>query len=174
MPFASLDDLFHTGLRDMYYAEKKLLRVLPKMAKAAGHEELAEAFDKHHTETESHVERLEKVFEIIEAKPRAKKCPAMDGLVEEGTEVLEGAEEEAVKDAGLLAAGQAVEHYEIARYGTLIAWAKQMDQSKIADLLMQNLKEEKAAEELLSSLAESVNEIAMSNKEAKEEEGEED
>jgi len=168
MPLTSLDDLFNNGLRDMYYAEKKLLRVLPRMAKASANERLAEAFQNHLAETETQVERLEKVFDLVDQKPRAKKCPAMDGLIEEGNEVLKGAKEENVKDAGLLAAGQAVEHYEIARYGTLIAWAKLMDQGDAADLLAESLEEEKAADELLTTISEQVNETAHSGAEAEE------
>src|SRR5439155_2268409 len=124
-----------------------MIRVLPRMAKASTNNQLAEAFQNHLSETETQVERLEKVFELIDQKPRAKKCPAMDGLIEEGNEVLKGAKEDNVKDAGLLAAGQAVEHYEIARYGTLIAWAKLTDQREAADLLAESLEEEKAADE---------------------------
>src|SRR5207253_10340034 len=128
----------------------------------------AEAFRNHLSETKTQVERLEKVFEIIDQRPRGKKCPAMDGLVEEGSEVMKQAEEDAVKDAGLLAAGQAVEHYEIARYGTLIAWAKLMDQGDAADLLAESLEEEKAADELLTTISEQVNETAHSGAEAEE------
>jgi ferritin-like metal-binding protein YciE len=170
MALASLEDLFHNGLRDMYYAEKKLLSTLPKMAKASANEQLAEAFQNHRSETETQVERLEKVFEIIDQKPRGKKCPAMDGLVAEGSEMMKEAEEDAVKDAGLIAAGQAVEHYEIARYGTLIAWAKQMDQEEAAELLAESLEEEKAADELLNTIAEEVNEAAQSPAEEEEDE----
>ena len=153
MPLTSLDDLFNNGLRDMYYAEKKLLRVLPRMAKASANERLAEAFQNHLAETETQVERLEKVFDLVDQKPRAKKCPAMDGLIEEGNEVLKGAKEENVKDAGLLAAGQAVEHYEIARYGTLIAWADELGRDDVVRLLTTNLNEEKAADKKLSTVA---------------------
>ncbi|MFL5259484.1 MAG: ferritin-like domain-containing protein [Hyphomicrobiales bacterium] len=172
MPLASLDDLFLTGLRDMYYAEKKLLTALPRMAKAAANEQLAEAFQNHRSETEGHVERLEQVFEIIEEKPRGKKCPAMDGLVAEGAEVMKEAKDQAVKDAGLIAAGQAVEHYEIARYGTLVAWAREMEEERAARLLEQTLEEEKKTDQLLNSLSEEVNGAA--NAEEDEEEEDED
>jgi ferritin-like metal-binding protein YciE len=168
MPLASLNDLFHDGLRDMYYAEKKLLRTLPKMAKASSNEQLAEAFQNHRAETEGQVERLEQVFEIISKSPRAKKCEAMDGLVEEGQEIMQEAEDDDVKDAGLIAAGQAVEHYEIARYGTLVAWANRLALSDAASLLEENLAEEKAADQLLNKIAEEVNEAANEAGEAEE------
>ena len=172
MALASLDDLFHTGLRDMYYSEKKLLKVLPRMAKASANEQLSEAFQNHLAETESQVQRLEQVFEIIDQRPRSKKCPAIDGLVEEGSEIMKEAHEDNIKDAGLLAAGQAVEHYEIARYGTLIAWARQMDQQKAAGLLEENLKEEKAADELLTTISEEVNEAAQMDGESEKDDNE--
>lgn len=160
MPLNTLDALFEDTLRDMYYAEKKLVKTLPKMAKKASSEELADAFNSHKTETEGHVERIEKVFEIIGKTARAKKCEAMEGLTKEGDHVMEEADEDGVMDAGLIASAQAVEHYEIARYGTLIAWANQLDLSDAASLLEESLAEEKAADEKLSSLAESVNPMA--------------
>jgi len=140
------------------------------MAKASANEQLAKAFKNHLSETETQVERLEQIFEIIDQRPRGKKCPAMDGLVEEGDEVMKEAKEENVKDAGLLAAGQAVEHYEIARYGTLIAWAKEMDQEQAAELLAESLDEEKAADELLTKIAKEVNPAAQADGEGEEEE----
>ncbi|MGE3876290.1 MAG: ferritin-like domain-containing protein [Parvibaculaceae bacterium] len=160
MPLNTLDALFEDTLRDMYYAEKKLVKTLPKMAKKASSEDLADAFTSHKTETEGHVERIEKVFEILGRPARAKKCEAMEGLAKEGTHVMDEAEEDGVLDAGLIASAQAVEHYEIARYGTLIAWANQLDLKDAVSLLEENLAEEKAADEKLSSIAETVNPMA--------------
>jgi ferritin-like metal-binding protein YciE len=157
MALSTLDDLFYETLRDLYYAEKKLVKALPKLAKKAGNEDLSEAFANHAEETEGHVGRLEEIFKIIGKAARAKKCPAMDGLVEEGNEVIEEAEEDAVKDAGILAAAQAVEHYEIARYGTLVEWAKLLGHDDAVSLLEETLNEEKAADELLTSISEVVN-----------------
>ena len=160
MSLNTLDALFEDGLRDMYYAEKKLVKTLPKMAKKASSEELADAFNFHKTETEGHVERLEKVFEMLGKTARAKKCEAMEGLAKEGSHVMDEAEEDGVMDAGLIASAQAVEHYEIARYGTLVAWANQLDMADAASLLEENLAEEKAADEKLTSIAETVNPMA--------------
>ncbi|ESY72128.1 ferritin-like domain-containing protein [Mesorhizobium sp. M1050] len=157
-----LEDLFLDGLKDLYYAEKKILRTLPKMARAAESEEVTAAFEKHRMETEGHVDRLEEVFEKIGRSARGKTCPAIDGIVEEGSEVLEEYEGAPALDAGLVAAAQAVEHYEIARYGTLIAWAEQMGKRDVADLLNATLKEEMATDEALSRLGEGgVNERAL-------------
>src|ERR1044072_7967462 len=119
----TLDDLFHETLKDIYFAEKKISATLPKMAKAAYSEELKAAFEKHLTETEGQIERLEQVFGIIEQKPQAKTCAAINGITEEGAEIMKEYKGSPALDAGLLAAAQAVEHYEISRYGTLIAWA---------------------------------------------------
>lgn len=157
MPMDSLEALFEDTLRDMYYAEKKLTRILPKMAKKATAEELSEAFTSHAEETEGQVQRIEKVFKLLNKTPRGKKCEALEGLSAEGDHVMEEAEDDGVMDAGLIASAQAVEHYEIARCGALIAWAKQLDMSDAADLLVESLEEEKAADEKLNSLAESVN-----------------
>jgi len=160
MAMDSLDALFEDTLRDMYYAEKKLIKILPKMARKATTEDLAEAFTSHAEETEGHVERLEKIFGMLDKTPRAKKCEALEGLSAEGDHVMEEAEDEGVLDAGLIASAQAVEHYEIARYGALIAWAKQLDMNEAADLLAETLEEEKAADEKLNGLAETVNPMA--------------
>jgi ferritin-like metal-binding protein YciE len=160
MPLNTLDALFEDTLRDMYYAEKKLVRTLPKMAKKATSEDLADAFNTHKTETEGHVERIEKIFEILGKSARAKKCEAMEGLTKEGEHVMEEAEEDGVLDAGLIASAQAVEHYEIARYGTLVAWANQLNMADAAALLEENLSEEKAADEKLTNIAETVNPMA--------------
>jgi ferritin-like metal-binding protein YciE len=151
-----LDDLFLEGLKDIYYAEKKILVALPKMAKAAQSEELSAAFEKHLTETEGQVERLEEVFELIEEKPKGKLCPAIVGIVEEGQEIMKDYKGSPALDAGLLAAAQAVEHYEIARYGTLCAWAKELGMSDASKLLERTLKEEENTDAVLSKLAESV------------------
>ena len=121
-----LDELFHDTLKDIYFAEKKILSTLPKMAKAAQSEELKAAFEKHYTETEGQIERLEKVFAVIEKKPQGKTCAAIVGITDEGAEIMEEYKGSPALDAGLLGAAQAVEHYEISRYGTLIAWAEEM------------------------------------------------
>ena len=161
MALDSLDALFEDTLRDMYYAEKKLTKILPKMAKKATNTELADAFTAHAKETQGQVDRLEKVFKIIDRTPRAKKCEALEGLSAEGDHVMEEAEDDSVLDAGLVATAQAVEHYEIARYGALIAWANQLDLADAADLLEESLAEEKAADEKLSGIADAVNPAAQ-------------
>lgn len=161
MAMNSLDALFEDTLRDMYYAEKKLTKILPKMAKKASSPELADAFKSHAQETEEHVVRLEQVFEIIGKTARAKKCEALEGLSAEGDHVMKEAEEEGVMDAGLIGSAQAVEHYEIARYGALCAWAKQLNLSEVVSLLEETLEEEKAADEKLNGIAETVNETAV-------------
>lgn len=158
----NLDDLFHGLLQDVYYAEKQLLTTLPKMAKKAANKELAKAFLQHRDQTEGQIGRLEQVFEMIEKKPRGKKCDAIVGIIQEGKEVMEEAEDDEVMDAGLIGAAQAAEHYEIARYGTLCAWAKQLGKPQVARLLHQTLEEEKQTDELLTTIAEgSVNKAAM-------------
>lgn len=160
MALDTLDALFEDTLRDMYYAEKKLTRILPRMAKKASSPELADAFTAHATETEGQVGRLEEIFDIIGKAARGKKCEALEGLSKEGDHVMKEAEEEAVLDVGLIASAQAVEHYEIARYGALIAWAKLLNLSKAVDLLEENLAEEKAADEKLNGIAGTVNPMA--------------
>jgi ferritin-like metal-binding protein YciE len=157
----TLEDLFYDTLKDIYFAEKKILVALPKMAKAAHSEELRAAFEKHYEETEGQVERLEQVFEMIEKPARGKTCPAILGLVEEGQEVMKEFKKSDAHDAGLLSGAQAVEHYEISRYGTLIAWAQQMGLTQAANLLKQTLEEEKKTDASLTKLAESsLNEMA--------------
>jgi ferritin-like metal-binding protein YciE len=151
----SLDKLFEETLRDIYYAEKKILKALPKMAKKATSPKLAKAFEMHIGETEGQVDRLEQVFEIIGKTPRGKTCPAIDGIVEEGEEIMKEAEDDTVRDAGMLAAAQAVEHYEITRYGTLRSWAAKLGMNDAAKLLDATLKEEKATDLKLTDLAES-------------------
>lgn len=150
----SLQDLFINLLKDMYYAEKQILRALPKMAKKADSDELRQAFEHHLKETEGQIERLEQVFALCDVKPAGKTCPAIKGIIEEGEEDMRDAKEPDVLDAGMIADAQAVEHYEIARYGTLIAWAKQLGLNDAASLLDQTLQQEYNADRLLTELAE--------------------
>jgi len=150
----SLEDLFLDSLKDVYYAEKKIVKTLPKMAKAAESGEVRSAFEKHLSETETHVERLEKVFDILGKPARGKTCPAIDGILEEGSEVMADYKGTPAIDAALVASAQAVEHYEIARYGTLITWAKELGMNDAAEVLKATLGEEEATDEALSALAE--------------------
>lgn len=151
-----LDALFHDTLKDIYFAEKKILSALPKMAKAAQEPELQAAFEKHQAETETHVSRLEQVFEAIDSKPQGKTCDAIIGIIEEGQEVMKEYKGSPALDAGLLAAAQAVEHYEISRYGTLRTWAEELGLEEAAELLEATLREEKATDETLTQIAEKV------------------
>lgn len=151
----TLKELFHDTLKDIYFAEKKILTALPKMAKAAHSEELKAAFNKHETQTEEHVARLEKVFGEIDETPRGKTCDAIMGIIAEGQEVMKEFKGMPALDAGLLAAAQAVEHYEIARYGTLKTWAAELGFERAADLLDTTLTEEKETDATLTRLAES-------------------
>jgi len=151
-----LDDLFVNVLKDIYYAEKKILTTLPKMAKAARSPDLKAAFEKHARETEGQVSRLEKVFSLLEQTPKGKKCEAIEGLVKEGQEGIKEFKGSPALDAALLATAQAIEHYEISRYGTLIAWAKRLDMPQAIKLLQQTLDEEKNTDEALTELAEAV------------------
>jgi ferritin-like metal-binding protein YciE len=151
-----LDDLFHDTLKDIYYAEKQIAKALPKMAKAASSERLSAAFLKHRDETERQVERLEQVFEIIGKPVRGKKCEAILGIIEEGKEIMEEYEDSPALDAGLVSSAQAVEHYEICRYGTLKTWAAQLGLNKAVSLLDATLKEEKKTDELLTVMGEKV------------------
>jgi ferritin-like metal-binding protein YciE len=151
----NLQELFHETLKDVYFAEKKILKALPKMTKAAQSEGLKAAFEKHETETEEHVARLEKVFEEIDESPRGKTCDAIMGIIEEGQEVMREFRGAPALDAGLLAAAQAVEHYEIARYGTLKTWANELGLKQSLKLLEATLSEEKKTDEVLTNLAES-------------------
>jgi ferritin-like metal-binding protein YciE len=158
----TLTDLFEDGIKDVYYAEKKILAALPKMAKATETEELAAAFEKHRMETEQQVERLEEVFEVLNQPAKGKKCPGIDGILEEGKEILEQFKGMPALDAGLLAAAQAVEHYEITRYGTLIAWAEKLGRRDAIPLLQETLEEEKNTDRALTKLAETaVNQYAQ-------------
>jgi ferritin-like metal-binding protein YciE len=151
-----LDELFHDTLKDIYFAEKKILATLPKMQKAAQSPDLKKAFAKHHTETQGHIDRLEKVFAEIDEKPQAKKCDAIVGITDEGAEIMDEYKGSPALDAGLLAAAQAVEHYEISRYGTMRTWAQELGLSGAVKLLQATLDEEKATDQALTKIAESV------------------
>lgn len=158
----TLEDMFHDTLKDIYYAERQILKALPKMAKGAQAPDLQAAFAKHREETEGHVERLQQVFEIIGKRAQGKTCPAIDGIIEEGEEVLEEYKDTPALDAGLLAAAQAVEHYEITRYGTLKRWAQLLGMKDAARLLDATLTEESKTDEALTGIADSVvNERAL-------------
>jgi ferritin-like metal-binding protein YciE len=151
-----LDDLFHDTLKDIYFAEKKILTALPKMAKAAQSQDLRAAFEKHRTETEGQVERLEQVFDLIGKKAQGKTCDAILGLVEEGQEIMKEYKGSPAIDAGLLAGAQAVEHYEISRYGTLKTWASELGMNDAVKLLDATLQEEKKTDATLTRIAETV------------------
>ena len=151
-----LADLFHDTLKDVYFAEKKILATLPKMAKAAQHPDLKAAFEKHHGETEGQIERLEQVFDEIDQKPQGKTCDAIVGITKEGQEIMDEYKGLPAHDAGLLAAAQAVEHYEMTRYGTLRTWAEELGYSKSTKLLQQTLDEERATDTALTKLAKAV------------------
>lgn len=148
-----LNDLFFETVKDIYFAEKQILKALPKMAKAAQEPELKKAFETHRDQTEGHVERLDRIFEMMNKPARGKTCEAIIGIIDEGKEVMEEFGGTPTVDAGLIAGAQAVEHYEISRYGTLIAWANQLGMSEAAKLLEQTLEEERETDELLTSLA---------------------
>jgi ferritin-like metal-binding protein YciE len=150
----TIHDAFVEELRDTYDAEKQLIKALPKLAKAATSDELRSAFETHLEETRGHVERLEQVFESLEEKVRGKHCEGIAGIIEEGKSIMEEDFDEAAMDACLIAAGQRAEHYEMAAYGTLVAWARAMGHTEAADLLQETLDEEKAADEKLTTLAE--------------------
>src|SRR5580700_6454337 len=150
-----LNALFLHTLKDIYYAEKQIYKNLPKMAKSAESPDLKHAFEKHREETEQHVERLESIFDQCGVAARAIRCDAMDGILAEAKDVMAEIEDGQVHDAGMLAAAQTVEHYEIARYGTLIAWANQLGMREASKLLGETLDEEKKTDQLLTRLAES-------------------
>ena len=151
-----LADLFHETLKDIYFAENKILKTLPKMAKAAQSKDLKAAFTKHERETRGQVKRLKSVFKILGKPARGKTCAAINGITEEGAEIMKDFKGMPALDAGLLAAAQAVEHYEISRYGTLRTWAQELGMSEAASLLGATLKEESATDKALTSLAKSV------------------
>ena len=150
----NLNDLFLDTLKDVYYAEKQILKALPKMAKAASSDKLRAAFEKHHGETEGQVERLEQIFELLDVPARAKTCDAIQGILDEGKEIMDEYKGSDALDAGMIAAAQAVEHYEISRYGTLKQWAQQLGMKDAARLLDQTLQQEKKTDETLTTLAE--------------------
>ena len=150
----TLDDLFVHTLRDIYYAEKQIEKALPKMVEKATDPALKAGFEKHLSETAGHIQRLEEVFEMHGVKAKQVRCPAIDGILEEADELAGDIEDKQVLDAGLIAAAQAVEHYEITRYGTLMAWAKQLGRSDCAAVLQKNLKEEQATDRKLTDMAE--------------------
>jgi ferritin-like metal-binding protein YciE len=151
-----LDALFHNTLKDIYFAEKKILAALPKMEKAAQSPELKKAFEKHRGETEGQVERLEQVFALIDAKPQAKTCDAIMGIMKEGEEVMDEYKGSPALDAALLAVAQAVEHYEMSRYGTLKTWAGELGIDRAVKLLDATLREEKETDAALTQLAVTV------------------
>jgi ferritin-like metal-binding protein YciE len=151
----TMDDLFLHTLQDVYYAENKILKSLPEMIETASDAQLKQGLETHLGETKGHVKRLEQVFQMLGQKPKSVNCPAIDGIIEEAEEVTGEVDDKRVLDAAIIAAGQAVEHYEITRYGSLIAWAKQLGRNDAARLLEQTLGEEKAADKKLTSIAES-------------------
>lgn len=151
-----LEDLFHDTLKDIYFAEKKILASLPKMTKAAQHADLKAAFEKHTEETKAQIVRLEDVFAEIGKKPQGKTCDAILGITKEGQEIMEEYKGMPAHDAGLVAAAQAVEHYEMTCYGTLHTWAEELGYSKSVDLLQQTLEEERATDASLTKLAKAV------------------
>ena len=162
----TLMDALVDEVRDLYHAEKQLVKALPKMAKAASSDELREALVSHLSETENQVGRLEQVFELLEEKPRAKTCAGMAGIIEEGADALKEDAEPAVLDAMIIAAAQRAEHYEMAAYGTAAAWAEGLGLSEVAELLRDTLDEEKAADEKLTALAEAgINDAASAGAE---------
>lgn len=171
----TLHDAFIEELRDTYDAEKQLIKALPKLAKAAASPDLRAAFETHLEETRGHVDRLEQVFESLDEKPRGKHCEGIAGIIEEGKSMMEEEFDDATMDACLIAAGQRAEHYEMAAYGTLIAWAQSMGHNDATSLLQEILDEEKAADEKLSSLAEGgINQEAADAAHGEEEEEEEE
>jgi len=150
----TLDDLFVHQLRDIYYAEKQIVQALPEMIEKAKDPGLKQGFEAHLGETKNHVKRLEQVFKMHGVEAKGVECPAIDGIIEEADEIAAEVDDKKVLDAALIAAAQAVEHYEITRYGTLIAWAKQLGRPNCASVLQENLEEEKAADSKLTALAE--------------------
>ena len=154
MAMRTLQDLLHDQVRDLYDAEKQLVKALPKMAEAASNDSLRQAFEQHLKETKGQIERLERVFEALGHSARAKKCAGMAGLLEEGQEMIDLKAEPDTKDAALIAAAQRVEHYEIAGYGTVCSWADLLGLPEVKRLMGENLQEEKRTDELLTRLAE--------------------
>ena len=155
MKVENLSDLFVHTLKDIYFAENQIIKALPKMAKAADSKELARAFDNHLEETKEQVARLEEVFKLLGKRAEGEKCPAIEGILKEGEDLMKHIKDPDTRDAAMLAAAQAVEHYEITRYGTLIAWGELLDLPDAVKLLSRTLKEEYGADDKLSKLAES-------------------
>ena len=153
MTAKTMNDLLITFMQDVYYAERQILKALPKMAKASENEELKDALTHHRGETEGQIERLQKAFEALGKRARGRTCEAINGLIEEGDEIVEAFEAGTVRDAGILACAQAVEHYEMARYGTIVAWAKVVGADDVARLMQETLDEEKKADTTLNQLA---------------------
>jgi ferritin-like metal-binding protein YciE len=161
-PIKTLNDLFVHTLQDVYYAEQKITKALPKMIAKVTDPQLKQAFQTHLAETKNHVRRLEQVFEMHGEPVKAVTCPAIDGIVDEAEEIMSDASDPEVLDAAALASAQAVEHYEITRYGTLIAWARQLGRNDCAGVLQQTLQEEKETDLILTEIAESrVNRVAV-------------
>ena len=156
MTIKTMEDLFVETLKDIYYAEKHILKALPGMVKKAGSKKLKEALEGHRRETEGQVDRLDQVFRLFDLSPRGKKCQAIEGIIAEAKEHMEDIEDPEVLDAGMIGSAQAVEHYEITRYGTLIAWAKQLGRDDAIELLEANLEQEKNADKLLTEIAEAA------------------
>jgi ferritin-like metal-binding protein YciE len=170
---SELQDLFLDELADIFYAEKLLVKALPKMAKAAQSDSLRQAIEEHLTQTEEHVSRLEQVFELFDKPAKGKKCEAMEGLVEEGKTVMQEWKDSPALDAALISAAQKVEHYEIGSYGTLVTWAERLGNDEVASILKETLAEEKETDENLTNLAEEcINEEALEEGENEEEEEE--
>jgi ferritin-like metal-binding protein YciE len=157
MSMESMDDLLLDELKDLYSAEKQITKALPKLAKAAASEELKEAFQSHLEETRGHVERLDRIFEMLGKSPRGKMCRGMQGVIEEGSEILEESGKGALRDAALISAAQRVEHYEMAGYGSVREYAKILGQKEIASLLEETLEEEKAADKKLNGISRKIN-----------------
>lgn len=158
----TLEDLFYDTLKDIYYAERQIVKALPKMARGAQSGELKAAFEKHKDQSEGHVERLQQVFELIGKRAQGKTCEAIQGIIAEGEEIMEEFKGTAAIDAGLISAAQSVEHYEIARYGTLKTWAQMLGHKEAMNLLDQTLREEAQTDELLTKLA-----VTAANQKAK-------
>lgn len=156
MSVKTMEDLFIETLKDIYYAEKQILKALPGMVKKAGDSKLKQALDTHRRETEGQVQRLENVFKLMDTPARGKKCEAIEGIIAEAKSHMDEIEDAEVLDAGMIGSAQAVEHYEITRYGTLIAWARQIGRDDAVELLEANLEEERNADELLTKIAEAA------------------
>lgn len=164
----TLEDLFSHGLKDIYYAENQILKALPKLIESATNPQLKKGLKGHLEETEGQISRLEQIFEMREEKPKGTKCPGINGLIKEGDELTGNIADKKVTDAAIIASAQAVEHYEMTRYGALIAWAQELGRNDFADILTANLEEEKAADAKLNALAERrVNALAQGRRPAR-------